>query len=212
MAGLDKWLYNFARRRTVPMLTLTGVSETVGATAVTVLQKDSLGKVLLATGTSVPTGAGYAKGCVFIKTDAAAGTSGVYTNVGSSTVASFVINSPAPFVAGNATVVAKGSTDTTILAAEISGMNVTNTGAGATVSLTLPTAASMIGQSFRVMQLVAQITQLLPQTGEAICLNGDAVVSKYLNIAAVIGNYVDVYCDGTRYHVTGYSGVVTKEA
>jgi hypothetical protein len=150
MAGLDKWLYNFARRRTVPMLTLTGVTTTVGATSVLVITKDSLGYVTICSGTTVPTGAGYQKGCIFFKTDAAAGTSGLYFNVGSITAAAFVISSPVPFVGGNATVVEKGSTDTTILAAEISGMNVTNTGAGATVSLTLPTVASMIGQSCRV--------------------------------------------------------------
>jgi hypothetical protein len=59
---------------------------------------------------------------------------------------------------------------------------------------------------------VAQIVRLLPQTGESIYLAGSGTATKYLNIAAVIGNYVDVYSDGTSFYVTGYSGVVTKEA
>lgn len=59
----------------------------VDATAVggvKVLIKDGDGNALLATGTGVPadTGAGYAKGCLFIDTDVATGTSGLYVNVG----------------------------------------------------------------------------------------------------------------------------------
>ena len=57
-----------------------------GATGVTVLMKDSLGKALIATGTTLPADAGttYAKGCLFIKTDVASGTSGLYVNNGTS--------------------------------------------------------------------------------------------------------------------------------
>ena len=58
----------------------------------------------------------------------------------------------------------------------------------------------------------AFLVRLLPQTGEAICLAGSNVVTKYLNIAALVGNYVDVFCDGEKYLVQDYSGVVTKEA
>lgn len=56
------------------------------ATGVTCLLKDSAGKALLATGTTVPadTGTLYAKGCLFIDTDVATGTSGLYVNVGTS--------------------------------------------------------------------------------------------------------------------------------
>lgn len=51
---------------------------------VKVLLKDSSGNALLATGTSVPadSGSGYAKGCLFIDTDVASGTTGLYVNVG----------------------------------------------------------------------------------------------------------------------------------
>mgnify|MGYP001174173083 CR=1 FL=1 len=63
-------------------VTLTGAT----ASGVTVLLKDAAGKALLATGTSVPSNAtdGYAKGCLFIDTDVATGTTGLYCNKGTS--------------------------------------------------------------------------------------------------------------------------------
>jgi hypothetical protein len=44
-------------------------------------------KIAYATGTTVPvdTTSGYAKGCLFIDTDVASGTSGLYVNVGTDT-------------------------------------------------------------------------------------------------------------------------------
>lgn len=56
----------------------------VVASGVTALMKDASGKALLATGTTLPADAGalYAKGCLFIDTDVATGTSGLYVNVG----------------------------------------------------------------------------------------------------------------------------------
>lgn len=50
---------------------------------VTTLLKDSAGNALLATGTTVPGDVtGYAKGALFIDTDVADGTSGLYVNIG----------------------------------------------------------------------------------------------------------------------------------
>lgn len=92
------------------------------------------------------------------------------------------------------------------------GKNNTNTGAGGTITLTLPTAASTKDQAFRIQVTVAQIVRLLPQTGEAIYLGGSGVVTKYLNIAGVIGNYANVYSNGASYFVTNYAGVLTKES
>lgn len=65
----------------VPALTIGG---TKIATGVTAILKDDNDKALLATGTTVPADAGalYAKGCLFIDTDVATGTSGLYVNVG----------------------------------------------------------------------------------------------------------------------------------
>jgi hypothetical protein len=115
-----------------------------------------------------------------------------------------------PKVAPEASVTAK--TTTGALAIADYGVNLTNTGAGATVTLTLLAAASAAGMPLRVYLTAAQIVRLLPQTGEKIYLAGSGVATKYLNIAAAIGNFVDVYCDGEKYLVQGYSGVVTKEA
>lgn len=54
------------------------------------LLKDSNNKTLIATGTSVPSGvSGYAKGCLFIKTDAAGGTKGLYENQGTTSSCTF---------------------------------------------------------------------------------------------------------------------------
>jgi hypothetical protein len=110
-----------------------------------------------------------------------------------------------------AAAVVEKTTDATLTVAEY-GKNITNTGAVGTAVLTLLAAASAAGLPLRVYLTVDQIVRLLPQTGEKIYLAGSGVATKYLNIAAVIGNYVDVFCDGEKYLVQDYSGVVTKEA
>lgn len=56
---------------------------------VRVLSRDIDNDVLLCSGTSVPTGAGYAKGCLFMKTDVVTGTKGLYENQGTTAAASF---------------------------------------------------------------------------------------------------------------------------
>lgn len=55
------------------------------------LQMDSSNKVLLASGTTVPTNgtAGYAKGCVFIQTDTATGLCARYENIGTTASCQF---------------------------------------------------------------------------------------------------------------------------
>ncbi|MFA5395228.1 MAG: hypothetical protein WC346_04340 [Methanogenium sp.] len=57
----------------------------------TVLEYDGDSKILLASGTTVPTAdsSGFAKGCLFIKTDAADGTKGLYENQGTTTASDF---------------------------------------------------------------------------------------------------------------------------
>jgi len=64
---------------------LSLVGEAKGA--VTVLIQDASGKALLATGVTVPTNAtdGFAKGCLFIDTDVASGTTGLNCNKGTAT-------------------------------------------------------------------------------------------------------------------------------
>lgn len=61
-----------------------------GSTSVTVLMRDPSGNVQMAIGTSVPGDeAGYAKSCLFVKTNAADGTAGLYENIGTTTSADF---------------------------------------------------------------------------------------------------------------------------
>ncbi len=61
------------------------------STGVTVLMEDADGKALLATGTTVPSDDDtlYAKGCMFIDTGVATGTSGLYVNVGTKSACVF---------------------------------------------------------------------------------------------------------------------------
>lgn len=65
--------------------------DATAVSGVKVLLKDGDGNALLATGTGVPAddGAGYAKGCLFIDTDVAAGTSGLYVNIGTTAACNF---------------------------------------------------------------------------------------------------------------------------
>lgn len=112
----------------------------------------------------------------------------------------------------NATYTTK-TADYTVTLADLAAPTIfNNTGDTGTQVLTLPAVAEAKGKVIKVALTAAQIVRLLPQTGEAINLNGSAVVTKYLNVAGVIGNFVECYCDGTQWVVTNYSGVVTKEA
>ena len=117
---------------------------------------------------------------------------------------------PTPQVAANATVEANTSNAT--LAVANFGKIQTNTGASGTIVLTLPAASAVAGCAVKVQVTAAQIVRCTPASGEKVFLGGDGVASKYLNIAAVIGNFADLFSDGVQYHVTNYSGVVTKEA
>lgn len=72
-------------------LQLDGRAETINSVGVTVVFKNADGHVLLCYGTTVPTAdsAGFAKGCLFIKTDAADGTKGLYENQGTNALSDF---------------------------------------------------------------------------------------------------------------------------
>lgn len=66
-------------------------TEVIGAETVTVVLCDGNGDILIATGTTVPTDAntGYAKGCLFIDTNVATGTTGLNCNKGTNTSCQF---------------------------------------------------------------------------------------------------------------------------
>lgn len=88
MAGnIDRFIYRLFRKGELEILTLIG--RLVGTA--TVLQKDSEGYITLAKGTSLPSAgdATYAKGAMFLKTDAADGASALYENTGLKTSCNF---------------------------------------------------------------------------------------------------------------------------
>jgi hypothetical protein len=115
-----------------------------------------------------------------------------------------------PFVAPNATVAAKAGDGA--LTIDDFGKNLTNTGAAGKVTLTLPDAKDVAGLALRVFLTVAQIVALSPVATEAVFLAGSGVVNKDLNIAALVGNSVEIYSDGENYHAYNANGVITKEA
>lgn len=211
MAGLDKFLYNFARRYATPMINFTGYAKTVSSVDITVLAMGG-GKITMAYGTTVPVvgTSGYEKGCLFWKTNDTSGYGGLYQNVASNTSCAFAKISPVPWVDQRGTPT-DCAANTTLTAATCAGLIVTNTGAGGTVVLTLPAVATMAGKALRIQVTVAQIVRA-SLAGVGVYLAGSGVAGKYLNIAGVIGNYAVLYCDGAHYHVGEYSGVLTKEA
>lgn len=70
---------------------LAGESETINSQAIKGLIADGNGDLLICTGTVTitDTGTGYAKGCLYIKTDVATGTTGLYCNKGTNTSCAF---------------------------------------------------------------------------------------------------------------------------
>jgi hypothetical protein len=105
---------------------LVGDTRVINSVTVKVLEYDSQGKVSRASGLVVPTGAGYAKGCLFVKTDAADGTKAIYENQGTTSVASFNLmgDISAAELADGAITVAKLATDA-VETAKIKNANVT---------------------------------------------------------------------------------------
>lgn len=77
--------------KTTKQQKLLGASVTINSQEVSVNLRDASGNVLHCSGTVTVTdgGAGYAKGCLYIKTDVAAGTSGLYVNVGTTAACDF---------------------------------------------------------------------------------------------------------------------------
>lgn len=101
IVGANKFIVNAATGNTTCSGTLVAsgtitASEGVAllgtaADGVTILLKDGQGKALLATGETVPTNGGalYAKGCLFIDTNVATGTTGLYCNKGTAAACAF---------------------------------------------------------------------------------------------------------------------------
>lgn len=99
-------------------LTLSGVRSIVGGSTCTVLMRDKYGDVLIAAGASVPTAgaAGFAKGCLFVNTAAAAGTKGLYENQGSASSVAFGKTGSSEIMVPSATIATTGDTDAYVIA------------------------------------------------------------------------------------------------
>jgi len=83
--------HKLRRAQSLPYVKFIGNTQTINSQSIKVLEIDVNGKVLFCTGTATITdaGSGYAKGCLYIKTDVVAGTSGIYENVGTTTSCNF---------------------------------------------------------------------------------------------------------------------------
>jgi len=89
------------RNQIMKQLTLAGEdfgNTAAGTTAdIIIYLRDESDNILWASGTDVPADdtSGYAKGCLFIDRNVAAGTSGLYVNVGTTSAANFDLVSDA---------------------------------------------------------------------------------------------------------------------
>ena len=118
-----------------------------------------------------------------------------------------------PTVDPRAATITTKTADYTITLADLKTPTIfDNSGDNGTLVFTLPAVADAKGRVVRVAALAAQVIRLDPATGEAVNYNGSAVVSKYVNLAGVIGNYIELFCDGVQWIVTQSNGVVTKES
>jgi hypothetical protein len=136
---------------------LAGEVQNIGGNVIKVLEYDVNGDVLLASGTTVPTATskGFAKGCVFIDTDVATGTSGRYDNIGTNLSCSFVNAATSAMIADAAVTYAKLSVGSQAVTGTDDGLTtglitaptsfktfVAVTSAGATKAVTLPSATA----------------------------------------------------------------------
>jgi hypothetical protein len=89
--SLDRFLYRLIRKGELTFLTMVGKTVTMADVSQKILQYDADGNVLMSTGLTMPVDghAGYAKGALFIDTNVGAGTSGRYTNVGTTAACNF---------------------------------------------------------------------------------------------------------------------------
>lgn len=189
-----------------------GVAETVGNTVVTVLERDPDGNVLTCRGTSVPTGAGYAKPGWFLLTSASSGTSGTYENVGTTTSANFqlvasgggrsFVNSTS---VSSAQILAMNSTPVTIVAAP--GQGLTTVVRGITVYMSTTSTQYAAGGPLEFRYTDASGAQVTATIASAVV--NAAAGSSYTSVAGVttsltnVQNAPIVMRNGTAAYTTG---------
>ena len=118
-----------------------------------------------------------------------------------------------PIVAPDTTPTAKTgvSGTTTLAASELDGI-ITNTGTTNVLAITLPAASSSDTKALKVQVTVASNVIVVPATGDKIYLGSSGTANATLVIPSTVGNYADLYCDGSNWLVVGYAGALTKSA
>ncbi|MDI6785124.1 MAG: hypothetical protein QMD92_00285 [bacterium] len=118
MSSLDKKLYSFFKRREIDFLKITGDVVVVGSRTVRILMRSYLGHVSICIGADAPVDAdaGYAVGCMYIRTNGA-----LYFNGGS--VSNAAWNTPGTVGAGSITATLLASDS--VITAKILKANVT---------------------------------------------------------------------------------------
>lgn len=147
------------------------VDGTVVATGIKALLKDGDGKVLLATGTTVPTNGGskYAKGCIFIDTAAATGSKALYENKGTSS--SCIFDAIGDIAAAEITL-AEGS----ILVGNASGV--------ATALDAKTTTRILVGNGTTITSVAISSDATMANTGALTIANGAVTRTKMSTAAA----------------------------
>lgn len=114
----------------------------------------------------------------------------------------------APSVNPKSWTVTARTADTTLTADDLNAITTNAWDSGAQV-LTLPAARLAWHKCLKVAVLAAQDITIATIDWEKIYLNWSWIEWNEVLIAGVIGNFADIYSDGTDYIVTNYSGVLT---
>lgn len=220
MAGLDRLLYRFFRRGELPFFKPTGRSTTIGAETFKVLLKDDADNILMATGTTVPTdsGAGFAKGCIFIDTDVVAGSQGVYVNVGTSLLCNFD-------VAGTVSAGSVGTTELADAAVTFAKLQALTTGsimigvANVAAALDVKTSGRIIvGTGTTAASVAVSGDAILAANGALTIANAAVTPAKmyetalqYAEVALTKANILDTGAGGLG-HASGFPLVASPGA
>jgi hypothetical protein len=101
----------------------------------------------------------------------------------------------------------------TVAVSDLNGI-ITNTGNTGVLTLLLPSAATagVENSALKLQITVASNVVVAPASGEKIFLGGSGTANATMTVAGTVGNYADLYSDGTQWMVVGYSGVLTKSS
>lgn len=170
---------------------MVGNTVSINSQSIKVLEKDSDGKVLRCTGTVTITdgGAGYAKGCEYIKTDGAAG-SIVFINEGTTSSCDFNATrtslstiSPASLAASEALTSTADGTGTGAMSGNASHAIVTSAGAANQISLPASSAA-LLGKQFTIWVGANGFELITPAASNATINNIDSDGTNQADIGA----------------------------